>query len=91
MGSLAAVETVKLFLGHDAGMAHRFLAYDGLRCRFVEGQRIPDPDCELCGGSSTIEQLMEVTAVSAGQCCGISSFMDRVERETIGTCVETGG
>jgi molybdopterin/thiamine biosynthesis adenylyltransferase len=91
MGSLAAVETVKLFLGHDAGMAHRFLAYDGLHCRFVEGQRVPDPDCELCGGSLTIEDFVEVRAVSSGQCHGISSFVDRVEREPTGTCMETSG
>ncbi len=49
MGSMAAVETVKLFLGHDPDMVRRFLAYDGLRCRFVIGERVRDPDCCLCG------------------------------------------
>ncbi len=40
MGSLAAVETVKLFLAHDPDSAHRFLAYDGLRCRFITAERV---------------------------------------------------
>jgi len=83
MGSLAAVETVKLFLGHDRGMAHRFLAYDGLRCRFVEGERVRDPDCELCGELSTIDDLVEGSPVSSGQCLGASSFLHRVEREPL--------
>jgi len=49
MGSLAAVEAVKILLGSDPGIAHRFLAYDGLRCRFIAAERVRDPDCPLCG------------------------------------------
>ncbi len=87
MGRLAAVETVKLFLGHDRGMAHRFLAYDGLRCRFVEGERVRDPDCELCGESSTGSDPVEEDSVPVDGRQGIGSFLERGASEASRTCV----
>lgn len=66
MGSLAAVEAMKLVLGRDPGMAGRFLAYDGLRCRFVTGERVRDPDCELCGEPFTIAQSVKTASADLG-------------------------
>ena len=90
MGSLAAVETVKLFLGHDRGMAHRFLAYDGLRCRFVEGERVRDPDCELCGELSSSTDPVEERSVHFEGCNRIGSFLESEGLEAGRTCVGTG-
>ncbi len=90
MGSLAAVETVKLFLGHDRGMAHRFLAYDGLRCRFVEGERVRDPDCELCGELSSSTDPVEEDSVHFEGCNRIGSFLESEGLEAGRTCVGTG-
>jgi adenylyltransferase/sulfurtransferase len=90
MGSLAAVETLKLFLGHDRDMAHRFLAYDGLRCRFVEGERVRDPDCELCGELSTSIDPVEEDSVHFAGRHGIGAFLESEGREASRTCVGTG-
>jgi hypothetical protein len=90
MGSLAAVETVKLFLGHDRGMAHRFLAYDGLRCRFVEGERVRDPDCELCGEFSTSTDPVEEDSVHFEGSHRIGSFLEHEVLEARKTCAGTG-
>ncbi len=49
IGSLAVVETVKFLLEHEPAIATRFLAYDGIACRFITGERVRDPDCPLCG------------------------------------------
>jgi molybdopterin-synthase adenylyltransferase len=81
MGSLAAVETVKIFLERDADSARRFLMYDGLRCRFVTGERVRDPDCPLCGGASTIRDAMEQDSVQSQQPHGIYLVLNSEDRE----------
>lgn len=89
MGSLAAVETVKLFLGHDPGSAHRFLAYDGLRCRFITAERVRDPHCPLCGELPTDTVAVEEDPVSWLRGRGTGSFLNREERESSTTYVGT--
>lgn len=81
MGSLAAVETVKLLLEHDPAGARRFLAYDGLRCRFVTGERVQDPDCPLCGELPPIPDAVQEKPLphEAGHFAG--SHLNREERE----------
>lgn len=76
MGSLAAVETVKLFLGHDPAMAHRFLAYDGLRCRFVTEERVRDPDCCLCGELPTMGDDLQPRSGPYRPLCEIGRFSE---------------
>lgn len=49
MGTLQAVEALKLLLGRGAEMARRFLSYDGLTCRFHSVARTQRPDCPRCG------------------------------------------
>jgi adenylyltransferase/sulfurtransferase len=70
MGSLAAVEAVKLLLGHDPSSARRFLAYDGLRCRFITGEREQDPDCPLCGETEPVFDGMEANSAACSQSGG---------------------
>ena len=80
MGSLAAVETVKIFLERDSDNARRFLMYDGLRCRFVTGERVRDPDCPLCGGTSTISDAVEHDPVRFEQRHGIHVVLNSEDR-----------
>ena len=49
MGSLQAVETLKLLLGRESTLTRRLLAYDGLQGRFQTVDRIKKRDCPLCG------------------------------------------
>jgi len=81
MGSLATVETVKVFLGRDLDSAHRFLMYDGLRCRFVIGERVRDPDCALCGEPGPIAEATKTSSVQFEQCRGTSFIPDQQDRE----------
>jgi molybdopterin-synthase adenylyltransferase len=90
MGSLAAVETVKLFLGHDPGSAHRFLAYDGLRSRFITAERVRDPHCPLCGELPTDTDAVEEDPVGYQRSHAMGSFRNREEREPSTTYVGTG-
>ncbi len=62
MGSLQALETVKLILGKGTPLLGRLLRFDALAMVFRE-HRIPrDPDCPLCGRNPTITMLQEVSA-----------------------------
>lgn len=70
MGSLAVVEAVKLILGYDPDMAYRFLAYDGLRTRFISAERVADPECCLCGGPSPVADSAEIDSALCGSCQG---------------------
>jgi adenylyltransferase/sulfurtransferase len=81
MGSLATVETVKVFLGRDLDSAHRFLMYDGLRCRFVIGERVRDPDCALCGEAGPMNEAAEQSSVHVEQCRGTSCIPDQKDSE----------
>lgn len=49
MGSLQAVEGLKLLLGLESDLTRRLLAYDGLQGRFQSLARVKRPDCPLCG------------------------------------------
>jgi len=81
MGSLAAVETVKLFLEQDPASARRFLAYDGLRCRFITGERVPDPDCPLCSAAPLLADAVEESLDPCERIRGMGSFLNREDRE----------
>lgn len=51
MGTLLAVEALKLLLGRESGLAGRFLSYDGLSSRFHFITRTRRPNCPGCGQS----------------------------------------
>jgi len=59
MGTLQAVETIKVLLGIGNIMSDRLLVYDALDCRFTMTKRVSDPDCPLCGNRRTITELVE--------------------------------
>lgn len=59
MGTLQAVEAIKVLLGIGNVLSNRLLVYDALECRFTMTKRIPDPGCPLCGDHSNITELVE--------------------------------
>jgi molybdopterin/thiamine biosynthesis adenylyltransferase/rhodanese-related sulfurtransferase len=48
IGTLQAVETIKLILGIGEPLVGRMLWYDALAARFLEFEQAPDPQCSLC-------------------------------------------
>ena len=59
MGTLQAVETIKVLLGVGQNMAHRLLVYDALDGLFMDVARVRDPECPLCGPRPTITEPVE--------------------------------
>lgn len=52
IGSLEAVETIKILLSIGDPLVGRLLAYDALRQQFTELQINPNPDCPYCSPGS---------------------------------------
>lgn len=66
MGSLQAMEAIKILLGTGAPPLGRLLHYDALQTSFREFKLRRDPECPLCGKEPTITELMDYD-----QFCGI--------------------
>ena len=59
IGTLQAVEAIKLVLGIGSIMSHHLLVYDALECSFQKIERAPDPTCPLCGENPGITEPMD--------------------------------
>ncbi|MGB0774726.1 MAG: molybdopterin-synthase adenylyltransferase MoeB [Akkermansiaceae bacterium] len=66
IGSMQAMETVKLLLGTGDPPLGRLIHYDALQTRFREFKLRRDPECPLCGDHRTITELVDYN-----QFCGI--------------------
>jgi len=70
LGTLQAVEAVKVLLGIGYGFERRLLVYDALKGRLRVLDRVADPACALCGPRATITDVVEyqVTCCPGGVC-----------------------
>jgi len=59
VGSLQAMETIKLILGKGEPLAGRLLLFDALGMRFRELRLRKNPACPICGEHRTIHQLID--------------------------------
>ncbi len=59
VGSLQALETVKLILGQGSPLAGRLLIFDGLELEWREISIRRDPACPVCGDSPTQTALID--------------------------------
>ncbi len=59
MGTLQAVEAVKVLLGIGKIMSKKILLYDALEGDFRTAKRVPDPACPLCGANPSIKDLVK--------------------------------
>jgi molybdopterin/thiamine biosynthesis adenylyltransferase/rhodanese-related sulfurtransferase len=59
VGSIQALEALKLLLGIGDTLAGRLLIFDALRMRFRELKLRKDPGCPVCGDSPTIHELID--------------------------------
>jgi molybdopterin/thiamine biosynthesis adenylyltransferase len=57
IGSLQALETLKLLLGKGDLLKERLLVFNGLKARFRELEIRRNPDCPVCGRSPRITSL----------------------------------
>ena len=62
IGTIQAVETIKLLLGLGDPLANRLLLFDSLSMEFREVKIPRDPECPLCGDNPTIHELIDYEA-----------------------------
>ena len=66
IGSLQAMETIKLILGRGDLLEGRLVLFDALAMKFRELKLRKNPDCPMCGKHCTIHQLIDYN-----EFCGI--------------------
>jgi adenylyltransferase/sulfurtransferase len=66
VGSIQAMETIKLILGAGEPLVGRLLVFDALQMRFRELKLRKNPDCPACGAHRTITRLIDYN-----EFCGI--------------------
>jgi adenylyltransferase/sulfurtransferase len=74
VGSLQALEAIKLVTGAGEPLIGRLLLFDGLPARFRELPLRRDPDCPVCGEHPTIRELIDYEAfcgMPAGRSDGV--------------------
>ena len=62
VGSLQALEAIKLIIGAGETLAGRLLLFDGLKMTFREVRLRKDPDCPVCGDHPTVTALIDYEA-----------------------------
>jgi molybdopterin/thiamine biosynthesis adenylyltransferase len=69
VGSIQAVETLKLILGEGDPLIGRLLIFDALAMEFSEVKIRRDPNCPVCGDNPTITELIDYDAF-----CGLPPY-----------------
>jgi molybdopterin/thiamine biosynthesis adenylyltransferase/rhodanese-related sulfurtransferase len=59
VGSIQAMETIKLILGKGESLVGRLLLFDALQMRFREVKLRKNPDCPVCGKHPTVTKLID--------------------------------
>jgi len=68
IGSIQAMETIKLVLGVGEPLIGRLVLFDALKLQFRELKLEKDPDCPVCGSHPTVTELIDYEAF-----CGIGA------------------
>jgi len=68
IGSIQAMETIKLILGVGEPLIGRLVLFDALKLQFRELKLEKDPDCPVCGPHPTVTELIDYEAF-----CGIGA------------------
>jgi molybdopterin/thiamine biosynthesis adenylyltransferase/rhodanese-related sulfurtransferase/molybdopterin converting factor small subunit len=68
IGSIQAMETIKLILGAGEPLIGRLVLFDALKLQFRELKLEKDPDCPVCGSHPTVTELIDYEAF-----CGIGA------------------
>ena len=68
VGSLQALEAIKLIVGFGESLIGRLVLFDGRRLQFRELALQKDPDCPVCGEHPTVTELIDYEAF-----CGVGA------------------
>ncbi len=68
IGSIQAMETIKLILGIGEPLIGRLLLFDALKLQFRELKLAKDPNCPVCGTHPTVTSLIDYEAF-----CGVGA------------------
>jgi sulfur-carrier protein adenylyltransferase/sulfurtransferase len=71
IGSLQALEAIKLITGAGEPMIGRLLLFDGLKLRWRELRLRRNPDCPVCGDHPTVTELIDYDVF-----CGVTEPTD---------------
>lgn len=66
IGTLQAIETIKIIIGQGEPLFGRLLLFDSLKMKFREVRLRKDPACPICGAQRTIRALIDYD-----QFCGV--------------------
>ena len=83
VGTLMAVEALKLILGIGETLAGRLVLYDALKARFRELRVKRDASCPVCGDAPSIRELIDYDAfcgVAAEPADGVEITVDELAR-----------
>ena len=73
IGSLQALEAIKLIVGFGESLIGRLVLFDGRRMQFRELALQKDPDCPVCGEHPTVTQLIDYEAFCGGGEAGLET------------------
>ena len=68
IGSIQALETIKLILGKGSTLIGRLILFDALKFTFRELRLRKDPECPVCGEHPTVTELIDYEAF-----CGVGA------------------
>ena len=68
IGSIQALEAIKLVLGRGEPLTGRLLLFDALKLEFREFSLRRDPECPVCGDHPTVRELVDYEAF-----CGVET------------------
>jgi len=66
VGSIEALETIKVILGEGEPLINRMLIFDSLEMEFRQVKLRRDPNCPLCGDEPTVTELIDYEAFCGG-------------------------
>jgi adenylyltransferase/sulfurtransferase len=78
IGSIQAVEAIKLLLGIGESLSGKLVLYDALRNEFTTVNLRWDPDCPVCGKHPTVTELIDYEAF-----CGLAPGQAPPEAEHV--------
>lgn len=76
IGSIQAIEAIKVLLGKGDTLVGRLLVFDALRMKFRELKLRKNPDCPICGTNPTIKELIDYE-----EFCGLRGPSEQVSEE----------
>jgi len=76
IGSIQAIEAIKVLLGRGDTLVGRLLVFDAMRMRFRELKLRKNPECPICGTRPTIKELIDYE-----EFCGLNAPSEQVSEE----------